>query len=180
MQPLEVALALGHGVAVGGIDTLPNDTRDCRTDLLITISQINPRILNTFSREQSIRHLGHVLAADRSHSAGRLSERHLTGGLVGEGPRAQIDADEGAAPLGDAVEGLVGGDLGLVVLGEDALIDLADVVLPVAGGPPGGGLAARADVGYEEELGDGWECGGGVDEVRGRVAVDLEGLPCNQ
>jgi hypothetical protein len=79
-------------------------------------------------------------------------------------------------PAGGAVELLVGDDLGLVVVCEDAVVDGLVVLLPLALGPPGGAGAAGADVGDEEEAGDGGGGGRGVDEVDRCVAVDLEGL----
>jgi hypothetical protein len=64
----------------------------------------------------------------------------------------------------------------VVVVGEVAEVDVGLELVPFLLGPPGGALAAGADVGDEEEAGDGWVGGGGVDEVDGGVAVDLVSL----
>lgn len=175
LEVMRISL-LEHGIALGSVDTLRHNAADSGINILVAIRQVNPRVLDTLSRQQGVRYLRHALAADGPHRARRLAQRHLAGGIGRQGARAQVDADEGGALAGDVVEELVGGELGLVVLGENALVDLADVVVPVTPRPPGGRLAAGADVGNEEELGDGGEGGGGIDEVGCCVAVDLEGL----
>ena len=166
-----------NGLALAGVDAIAHGLCDSSLDLLVTVEQVKPRVLDSVGGEQGVGRLGDRLPADLAVEAGRLAELDAAGGVHGESTRAQAEADHPAAgAAGGLVEGLVGSELCLVVGGEEVVVDRGVVLVPLAGGPPRGAGAAGARVGDEEEALDEGGGGGGVDEVDGGVAVDLVGL----
>lgn len=107
---------------------------------------------------------------------GRLSKFNLGSWVVGKGSGAKVETDEGRALLGDTIKDLIGIDLGLVVVCENSMVDRLVELIPLASRPPRGTGTARAEVGDEEEAGDCWNRGSGVDEVDCCITVNLEGL----
>ncbi|KAI9158179.1 hypothetical protein HJFPF1_06170 [Paramyrothecium foliicola] len=168
---------MSYGLSLGSIDIVPDDPLYGGVNLLVAIDEVQPGVLDAIGCQQGIRRLGDGLTAHLAldgHVVG--AEGNLAGGFLGEGGGAQVNANEARAGAGSFVEGFVGGDLGPVVVGEDAVVDLVVIVLPVAGGVPRGSVAARTVVRDEEEASDGGNGGGCADEVDGDVAVNLEGL----
>lgn len=110
----------------------------------------------------------------------KLAQRDLSSGLVRKSTRAQADTNQVLALLASLVHGLVGGNLGLVVGGEDAKVDLFVVLLPLVALPPWGSITSRAVVGDEKEFLNGWDGSGGLDKVNSGVAIDLVGLERKQ
>lgn len=106
----------------------------------------------------------------------RLPQLDPPGRLLGQDPGTEIDAHEGGALGRHLVEDLVRSNLGLVVRGEAAVVDLAIVLVPLTGRPPRGAGAAGSGVGDEQEARDGGDGGGCADEIDGGVAVYLVGL----
>lgn len=175
---MNARLSFIDGFALGSINTLSHNSLDGGFNVLIAIKKIYPGILDSLGCKKSGSGLRNGLTADASlhGDAGSLAERHRASGSISQSAWAQIDADEGRAFLGDVVEDLVGGDLGLVVVGENAIVDLLMVRIPLAGRPPKGTGAAGTKVGDEEKTGDGGDSGGCVDEVDGSITVNFEGL----
>lgn len=67
---------------------------------------------------------------------GCLSKLNLGSWVVGKGSRAEVESDKGGALLRNAIEGLIGCDLGLVVVCEDAIVDGLVELIPLASRPP--------------------------------------------
>lgn len=156
------------------IDTIANCGSHSFININIALQQIQPPALDPLSRKYPVYNVRYRLSGDISPDLVRFTQVDLAHGVFCQSAGTQIDAHQRRARLGDLVQDLVGGKLGLVVGRQRAVVDLLGVVFPVAGGPPGGALATGTAVGDEEEAADGGLGGGGVDEVDGGVAVDAE------
>lgn len=66
----------------------------------------------------------------------RLSQLNLGSWVVSKGSGAKVEANEGRALLGDTIQGLIGCNLGLVVVCEDAIVDGLVELIPLASRPP--------------------------------------------
>lgn len=117
-------LQLINRVLLSSIHPVLNNPLHRRADLLVAVQQINPAVLDALGLEQRGRDLRHRLAAHLAPAGLGLAELDLAGGIRGQCARPQVDPDEVLAPLGRLlVEGLVRGELGDVVVGEDLVVD---------------------------------------------------------
>lgn len=160
--------------ALCSINTIANCGGDSLININIALVQIQPPALDTLGRKYPVYYVRYRLSGNICSDSFSFTQLDLAHGVLCQCTRTQVDAHQRPARLGDLVQDLVGWELGLVVRRQGPVIDLFVVFFPVAGGPPGSGLAAGAGVGDEEEAADGGLGGGGVDEVDGGVAVDAE------
>lgn len=117
-------LQLINRILLGSIHPVQDNTLHRRADLLVAVQKINPAVLDALGLEQRGRDLRHSLAAHLAPAGLGLAQLDLAGGVRGQCPRPQVDPDEVLAPLGRLlVEGLVRGELGDVVVGEDLVVD---------------------------------------------------------
>lgn len=159
---------------LGRVDAIANCGSDSFIDINIALVQVQPPALDTLGRKYPVYNVCHRHPGNISLNRLCFTELNLAHGVVRQCARTQVNANQRPACLGDLVQDLVGGELGLVVRRQGTVVDLCGVIFPIAGGPPRGSLAAGTAVGDEEEAAYRGLGRGGVDEVDGGVAVDAE------
>lgn len=121
---LPAVLQLINRVLLRSVHPIPDDTLDGGADLLLAVQQVDPAVPHALGLEQRGRDLRHGLAAHLAPTGLGLAQLDPACGVRRQRPRAQVDPDEVAAPPGRLlVEGLVRGELGDVVVGEDLVVD---------------------------------------------------------
>lgn len=111
-------------ILLRSIHAVLDNALDGRADLLVAVQQVDPAVPDALGLEQRGRDLRHRLAAHLAPAGLGLAQLDLARRVRGQRARAQVDPDEVAAPLGRLlVEGLVRGELGDVVVGEDLVVD---------------------------------------------------------
>lgn len=166
-------LSIVDWFALGSVDAVLNAAINSSFNFIFAGQKVEPRSLDAVSSQESISDLSDSLTGNVALDAGQLAKRNVTSSRVGEGSRTETDACQRLAGLADLVHGLVSGNLGLVVRGQDAKVDLLVVLIPLGLLPPRSSVAAGAVVGDKKEARDGGDRGSSVDEVDGGVAVDL-------
>lgn len=111
-------------ILLRSIHAVLDNALDGRADLLVAVQQVDPAVPDAPGLEQRGRDLRHRLPAHLAPAGLGLAQLDLARRVRGQRARAQVDPDEVAAPLGRLlVEGLVRGELGDVVVGEDLVVD---------------------------------------------------------
>lgn len=169
-------LCLGNLFSLSRVDTILDSLGNSSINLVVALDEVIPTGLDSISTKESVGNLSNRGARDIALGMRRLAKLDLAGRVVREGARTETNANEMGTLLGRLVQDLVGNDLGLVVSGQNAVVDLFVVLVPFALWPPGGAGATRAGVRDEEEASYGGVGGCGADKVACGVAVDLVSL----
>lgn len=124
-------LQLINRILLRSVHALRHDALDGRADLLVAVQQVDPAVLDALGLEQRGRDLRHGFPAHLAPAGLGLAQLDLARRVCGQRPRPQVDPDKVLAPLGRLlVEGLVRGELGDVVVGEDLVVDFLGGLVP--------------------------------------------------